>query len=92
MYCIADLNRENPSLHLIQDRVHDYDKSHFPASNEAILLMQTFPAPPIPPIADITSGVNEPCLISDHRPESSVSRVFGRWLARNNYHLKGQEG
>ena len=64
MYCIADLNRENPSLHLIQDRVHDYGKSHFPASNEAILLMKTFPAPPIPPIADITSGVNEPCLIS----------------------------
>ena len=64
MHCIADLSKENPSLHLIEDRVHEYGKSHFPVSNGAILLMQTFPAAPIPPIADITSGVNEPCLIS----------------------------
>ena len=37
MHCIADLSKENPSLHQIQDRVHEYGKSHFPASNEAIL-------------------------------------------------------
>ena len=65
MYCIADLSKENSSLHLIRDRVHEYGKSHFPVSNEAILLIQTnFPAALIPPIADITSGVNEPCSIS----------------------------
>ena len=28
MDCIADLSKENPSLHLIQDRVHEYGKSH----------------------------------------------------------------
>ena len=64
MHCIEDLSKENSSLHLIQDRVYEYGKSHFPASNEAILLIQTFPAALIPPIADITSGVNEPCSIS----------------------------
>ena len=66
MHWIDDRRREKVSRHRSQDIVALYDWSHFVAKQEASLAM---PPPPLPSIADKTSGVNEECSISLKVPD-----------------------
>ena len=64
MHWMEERRRLNDSLHLSQEMVVLYFWSHFSDSMEASLLRQTFVALPVPPVRDITSGVNELCSTS----------------------------
>ncbi len=59
MHITADLSREKFNLHLTQ-----YCLPCFSEISDANLLYTMVAAGPIPPAAERTSGVNEPCSIS----------------------------
>lgn len=61
---MADLNKEKFSRQLIQLMVFEYDCACLSARRDANLLYMTVAAVPIPPTAEKTSGVNEPCSTS----------------------------
>ena len=64
MQVMEDLSSEKLKLHLIQFMVFEYGCPCFSARSEASLLYVTVAAVPIPPAAERTSGVNNPCSTS----------------------------
>ncbi len=64
MHITDDLSSEKFGLHLTQWRVELYGLPCFSDIREANLLYTMVAAGPIPPAAERTSGVNEPCSIS----------------------------
>ena len=64
MHMMADRSREKFNKHLIQLMVFGYDCACLSARRDASLLYITVAAVPIPPTAENTRGVNEPCSTS----------------------------
>ena len=63
-HMMADLSKEKFSKHRIQLMVFEYDCACLSARKDANLLYVAVAAVPIPPAAEKTSGVNEPCSTS----------------------------
>ena len=64
MQVMADLSSENVNWHLSQLMVLEYECALFTDSSEASRWYMTVAALPMPPIAEKTSGVKEPCSTS----------------------------
>ena len=64
MQVMANLNSENVNWHLSQLMVLEYDCALFTDRSEASHWYMTVAALPMPPVAEKTSGVKEPCSTS----------------------------
>ena len=72
----ADWRSENDNIHLIQWIVVEYGSSRLDNKRDAIRLNVTWAALPMPPVADMTKGVNDP--ISTSRTLWSYPLCFSR--------------